>query len=239
MNKFSCISDITIDDISSWQDKIFLTFDIDWAEDFVVEPLIKLLEDNNIKATWFITHQTKLLNRLRQNPNFEIGIHPNFNNLLNGNHENGKNSKEVLSRLLEIVPDAKSVRSHSMCQSSYLMNEFASCGLKYDCNHFIPFRSTIDCKPWLHYNGSIVKVPYFWEDDIEATLANKFDLTIPRSSKGIKVFDFHPIHTYLNTEDMDRYERSRLSHRDSDQLYKFINNGNIGSLTALKELIEI
>ena len=236
MNVFSCISDIKLIDPRSWQDKTFLTFDIDWAADFVVEPLIKLLEDSEIKATWFVTHDTPLLKCLHENPNFELGIHPNFNNLLNGNDKNGKNSKEVVLRLLELVPQATAVRSHSMCQSSVLIELFNECGLTHDCNHFIPFRSNVECKPWLHWNG-MVKVPYFWEDDIETMQPNKFDMTVPGSSKGLRVFDFHPIHTFLNTEDLSRYEKSRFSHADSALLNRYINTNNDGSLTALKRLI--
>ena len=236
MTKFSQISRIKLDDQCSWQEKKFLTFDIDWAEDFVIEPLIQLLEVNGIEATWFVTHDTPLLERLNENPNFELGIHPNFNNLLNGNDKNGKNSKEIVMRLLDLIPEATSVRSHSMCQSSVLIEMFHSVGLTHDCNHFIPFRSQIECKPWLHWNG-MLKIPYFWEDDIETTQSDKFDLNLPIQSKGLKVFDFHPIHTFLNTEDLYRYEKSRPSHRDMSLLSQYVNLENNGTLNALKELI--
>lgn len=236
MRNFSCISNIKLSDETSWKNKIFLTFDIDWAADFIIEPLIELLEDSGVKATWFVTHNTPLLKRLDENPNFELGIHPNFNNLLIGNDRNGRNSKEVLLRLLDLVPEANAVRSHSMCQSSVLLELFHELGLTHDCNHFIPFRSQIECKPWLHWNG-MVKVPYFWEDDIETTQLDKFDLSLPIASKGLKVFDFHPIHTFLNTEDLHRYEKSRQSHHDMSSLNQYINLENRGALNAIEELI--
>lgn len=236
MENFSCISDIRLEDQSSWQGKTFLTFDIDWAEDFVIEPLIKILEAKGVKATWFVTHYTPLLQRLHENPNFELGIHPNFNNLLNGNDNNSRNSKEVIQKLLALIPQASSVRSHSMCQSSVLIELFHEFGITHDCNSFIPFRSQIECKPWLHWNG-MVKVPYFWEDDIETTQLNKFDLSLPKGSRGLKVFDFHPIHIFLNTEDLYRYEISRPSHRDISSLSQYINFDTDGTLNALNELI--
>ena len=45
---------------------------------------LNLIEINNVKATFFFTHQTSLLDKVKKNKNIEIGIHPNFNNLLAG-----------------------------------------------------------------------------------------------------------------------------------------------------------
>ena len=44
---------------------------------------------------------------------------------------------------------------------------------------------------------------------------------------GIKVFDFHPIHIFLNTEDISRYEKTREWHRDPQKLkaYRFDGKG--------------
>lgn len=48
--------------------KPFLTFDIDWASDAVLEYCIDILEQANVRVTWFATHQTPLLDRIRENP---------------------------------------------------------------------------------------------------------------------------------------------------------------------------
>ena len=60
----------------------YITLDIDWAPDFVLESVIEMVTKANVYATWFITHNTPLLETLAQNPKFELGIHPNFNFLL-------------------------------------------------------------------------------------------------------------------------------------------------------------
>ena len=44
-----------------YNDKIFITFDIDWAADDVIAYCLNLLEKNDIKATFFVTHETKML----------------------------------------------------------------------------------------------------------------------------------------------------------------------------------
>jgi len=108
---------------STWEDYLFLTFDIDWAHDEVLSYTIDLVEEADVYATWFVTHDTPLLERLRENPKFELGIHPNFNNILAGKYDpdNGKSAEQVIDKLLSIVPEARSVRSHSLTQSSKLV----------------------------------------------------------------------------------------------------------------------
>ena len=80
------IKEIKIDKPDTYENKIFITMDLDWCPDFVLEYVLEILEKYNLKCTFFITHETKLLKYLRENTNkYELGIHPNFNYLLKGN----------------------------------------------------------------------------------------------------------------------------------------------------------
>ena len=135
---------------------------------------------------------------LKDNKNIELGIHPNFNFLLNGDFRNGRNAEEIVDRLLEIVPNANCVRSHAMTQSSGLLELFYNKGLTHDCNHFIPEQTEIILKPWSIWNG-LIKVPYFWEDDINCVSENRTAINDLVNRKGIKVFDFHQIKGKSNT----------------------------------------
>jgi hypothetical protein len=233
---FEKISNINIDDELSWKSNVFLTLDIDWAHDEVLNYTIDLIEAFNVKATWYVTHETPVLNRLRENKNFELGIHPNFNFLLQGDLSTGKNAEEVVSRILEIVPEASSVRSHSMTQSSVLQEVFVKYGLTHEVNHFIPNWSGIDLRPWLLWNG-LVKVPYSWEDDIDVIYNEKYEKGRTLNfSEGINVFDFHPIHVFLNTEKISRYEKTRDLHRTPDSLSLESYNG-FGTRSNLLKLL--
>lgn len=233
---FSLISKIDIEKESTWNNDIFVTIDIDWACDEVLSYSVDLLAKNNVKATWFVTHQTDVLDDIRRNKLFELAIHPNFNFLLNGDFRNGRCSIEVLERVLNIVPEAKAIRSHSMTQSSVLMAEFASLGLKYDCNHFIPYESGVKVKPWLAWNG-MCKIPYGWEDDISMLNSDYFSAKEIADIDGLKVLDFHPIHIYLNSECLERYESARAHFRDPAHLKKYINE-DFGIKHSLLELVE-
>lgn len=232
---FGKISQIQVTDISTWKDKVFLTFDIDWASDDVLAYTIDILESADVEATWFVTHHTPLLARLRDNPKFELGIHPNFNFLLTGDPRNGRDADEVVGRLLEVVPEAKAVRSHSMTQSTNIQKLFAKMGLSHDCNHFVPEQASIELKPWNCWNG-LVKVPYFWEDDVACIYPRNRPVTELAQRSGIKVFDFHPIHIFLNTEDLKRYNDCRSIHHDSNALIAH-RNATEGACTALQSLL--
>ncbi len=237
--QFKKISDITIEDSSSWKDKVFLTFDLDWCSDQVLEYTLDIIEKNNVKATFFVTHATKVLDRMRTNPNIELGIHPNFNYLLNGDFRYGKTYKDVIDYYMEIVPEAVSVRSHSLTQNSYILIYFADVGLKYDCNQFIPNNSKIYIEPWKHWTQGLIQIPHFWEDDIHIFCEQTWEVENILNNWGLKVFDFHPIHVFLNTEDLQRYNNARNVFQNITELKKHVNNDIYGTRDFLIDLIKI
>ena len=65
-------------------------------------------------------------------PMFELRIHPNSNFLLAGETRKGATASEMIDRLIEIVPEAKDVRSHFTTQSSRLLEIFADKGSTHD-----------------------------------------------------------------------------------------------------------
>ncbi len=235
LNRFAKITEINPEINISWEESLFLTFDVDWACDEVLANTIELVQQKDICDTWFITHDTPLLNELRKNPKFELGIHPNFNFLLNGDPRNGATAEEVVDRLLTIVPEAKTIRSHSMTQSSNLLQLFVKKGLTHDCNHFIPEQAQISLKPWHVWNG-LIKVSYFWEDDVACIYDTNTPIQLLTQRDGLKVFDFHPIHVFLNTENLERYERTRTIHNNHKELIKHRYQGK-GTMTSLEMLL--
>lgn len=237
---FETISSIDLNFPTSWQEKLFLTLDVDWAHDEILNDSIYLIEQAGISATWFITHDTPLLKRLRGKSNFELGIHPNFNPLLQGDDRKCRTAQDVVNSLMKLVPEAKSVRSHSMTQSSHLLEIFRSSGLTHDCNHFIPMTANIEIKPWTLWNG-MLRIPYFWEDDITCiydSISQSSCISVLIRQLGLKVFDFHPIHVFLNTEHLARYERTRDFHHNPGELIKHRFDGQ-GTRTILMELLDL
>lgn len=221
----------------TWQDKLFLTFDIDWAHDEILTDVIEVVKKYDVSATWFVTHSTPVNEQLRSNPKFELGIHPNFNFLLEGDFRNGRNASDVVDRLLEFVPDCKSVRSHSICQSSRLTNLFQARGLEFESNDYMSFTEALDIKPWKSESG-MIKVPYFFSDELTCLSSSCPAMSDLARFPGLKIFDFHPIHVYLNTESLDRYSRTRSLHQNPAELLNHRYEG-YGTRNRLIDLLEL
>jgi hypothetical protein len=232
---FVTVSSIDPGDEASWDGRLLLTFDLDWAHDEVIADTIELVEEAGVAATWFVTHDTPVLDRLRANPRFELGLHPNFNPLLNGDPAMGATAEEVIDRLLAVVPEARSVRSHSLVQGGRILELFRKKGLTHDCNVFIPEQSGASLRPWIDWFG-MVRVPYFWEDDFWCAAPRKAGLAELLARDGLHAFDFHPIHLYLNTEHLDRYEGARESWAAPERLIGH-RCGGAGTRSFLLDLL--
>jgi hypothetical protein len=236
---YRTISSIQVGAETDWSGSPYLSIDIDWAHDEVLADTIDLVEEYRVPVTWFITHNTPLLARLRSHPDFELGIHPNFNFLLSGDARAGRDAVEVVDRLMTIVPEAKSVRSHSTTQNSGLLDIFVSRGLTHECNVFIPVQANMMLKPWRLWSG-LTRVPYSWEDDVACLFGPHGDWPMNQliAQQGIKVFDFHPMHVFLNTEHMDRYEKTREWHRSPQELRTHRHQGE-GTRTRFLDFLRL
>jgi len=237
-NEIINFKDIDVKNKTTWSGKKIISIDIDWATDDVLLETIELLERLKVKATFFVTHHTCLLRRIKDNEFFEIGIHPNFNELFNL-HSNNNSAKDIVNSLLKIVPDCYLSRSHSLTTSSFLHNIYRDCGIKILSNYSM-FASD-EIKPFEHLDG-ILEVPIYLHDD--ALLYRKsngfesFDFfsQLNKKSKGIKVFGFHPIHLFLNTKDLKHYKESKPFLKNINKL-QTMKSDLIGPKDWLKALI--
>lgn len=234
---FKNIKNIDIKNPSSWLDSFFITFDIDWCSDEVLSYLLDIIEKYDIKVTFFVTHETSLLRRMKNNPNIELGIHPNFNYLLNGDFRQGSSVKEVIHYYKKFVPDAVSIRSHSLTQGGSISPILEEEGFVYECNTFIPPQGG-ELMPYNH-TRKLIKVPHIFEDDVRELYEDEWDLKKYIDYRGIKVFDFHPIHIFLNSEKIDRYNSAREYLQNFDELKKYVNCSRYGTKDFLIDMIKI
>jgi len=133
---------------------IVISLDTDWASDFIIEYCINLLDKYSCKAVFFATNDSNLLKNLNSKE-FEIGIHPNFNNSLN-------DLEKPIKDLMNIYPNSIGGRSHGLFVSSSIISNYKKFGLKYESNNFL----------FLHPKLIITErykdfksVPFFWSDD--------------------------------------------------------------------------
>lgn len=219
-----------------------ITIDIDWAPDFVIEFTAELLVEKRLSATWFITHASPAITYLRKYPDFfELGIHPNF---FPGSSQ-GSAIGEIIANCLETVPEAQSVRTHGLFQSSALLIQMMQqTGLKVDSSIFLPHANNVQPVIFQHQEHSICRLPYIWEDDYEMGLDHpEWDLPpFLLQRTGLQIFNFHPIHLFLNDLTPNAYEKLKkvspsLSEASPFQTQRLRRTG-IGPLSAFKGLID-
>ena len=200
-----------------------ITFDIDWAPDWAIDLCAGLCRRAGVPATFFATHPSPVLADLRQEAGrFEIGIHPN---MLPGS-DHGQSPEAVLDHCLEIVPEAVSMRTHGLYQSTpFLAAVCNHTSIEADLSILLPFHPNLQATA-MHYGSHgrcLVRLPYFWEDDLIAGWPGwdwSRPLRLPQG-KGLQIYDFHPIHVALNMAGMNTYE----------SLKAFMNGRPMRSLT--------
>jgi hypothetical protein len=209
------------------------TSDIDWAPEAVIEDTIGLFNKYGVKCTFFCTHRSSVIDSIKNDPNFELGIHPNFLPILN---DKKGSVSEVMEQVLNIIPDAKGIRTHSMVQSTPMLQTFKNYGLTYEANTYLPYWA--DIKPSKLWNG-LVKVPHNFEDDLHFMYGKSFEnCELNLEDRKFNVFCIHPIHIFLNTESEETYNNARKHYQNSDELLKLRNTKKKGTRDLLIMLLE-
>lgn len=219
----------------------FITFDVDWAPDWICFELSNILEEYGVPSTWFVTHPSKHVEYMLSRPNmYEVGIHPNL--LETSSH--GRTLKEVFEYFTEFVPNARIMRTHGVYQTGSLL-EYVAIHTAIEIDSSILLRGCSGIKSCsLDFNGHrLCRLPFVWADDHEINagegLWSTNDIVF---NYGLKVFAFHPVHVALNSRHPDQYRllRSRVGQdiakaTKSDVLAEA--HSGFGTLSFFKELL--
>jgi len=218
-----------------------ITLDIDWASDAIVDHCAAILAEHEVKATWFVTHDSDAVRGLGKRPDlFERGLHPNFH----PGSTQGGNPREVLDSLRSVAPEARSVRTHDLLQSTTLLRLMrGEYGIENDLSLLLP-RSGGITPHILHLpEGELRRFPTFWEDDVEMMGPEPaFSLSHPDLGvTGLKIFNFHPVHIALNSRSLDSYQALKAAHDVSTvtlaDLDAYRNDSRRGAGTFFRELV--
>ena len=203
---------------------IYITMDMDWANDGVLADTIALVDSLNIPVCMFVTHDTPMLSKLREDPLFALGVHPNFLPLLNAAGRPEQRFSDILEEMAALVPEAEAIRCHALVDATPILGLAKSMGFRADMNLFIPFSSGIPLRAFTHFSG-LKRLPFFYEDDAWALEPGHASPEEHILADGLKIFNFHPIHLYLNTEKMDRYDQAKAFYHQFEKLAPFVNRG--------------
>lgn len=188
-----------------------LTFDVDWAPDWAVAMCVDLCANAGVKATFFATHQSAVLNELATDPRFEVGIHPNFL----PNSTQGESPESIIRECLSFAPGARSMRTHSLVQSSPIFDMVGSHfpQIQTDLSLLLPFHTHL--QPVDYFVGEpvrrMVRLPYHWEDDMVAGWPGWDWTSAPTIAPGLSALNFHPILVALNTASLSSYRDLKRS----------------------------
>lgn len=220
--------------------EIVLTFDVDWAPDFMIEYVVDKLAGLRIKSTWFVTHDSPATRALAHNDYVEVGIHPNFA----PESTQGDGVDDVLTNLLELVPHARSVRTHGLVQSHAIMEALCEHGLDIDSSIYLPGQHGVE--PFEVAYGDrgekrLLRMPFVWTESIEFSKPAPFRCYHLSKRPGLEVYDFHPVHMYLNSCRMCEYRALQCLYNISDwsreNVELFVNRQG-GALSMLNTVLD-
>jgi peptidoglycan/xylan/chitin deacetylase (PgdA/CDA1 family) len=222
--------------------QIAITLDTDWAPDCVIHEMLDVFEASGVPSTWFVTNEVSALVRMRARPElYELGIHPNF--LPRSSH--GSSVVDVLATCMALVPEAVSMRTHGLEQGTRCLDEaIASTPVRFDTSLFMPRASRVSATHHVAHNQFMHRFPTFYMDDFEFRFSRPwFDLFEREwGESDFYVFDFHPIHFALNSNNHGAYASLKrlatpISKLELKDIAPFVASG-AGSRAMLLELIE-
>jgi hypothetical protein len=208
---------------------VCLTVDVEWAAPEVLQDLVGLLDERELKGTFFVTHEGVSV------PGHERAIHPNFRAdgdvrraQVASNAERQVTDAEmyehVVSTFKNFAPESVGVRGHSLHYDSLLLPIYHRLGIQYDSTYQVPLAR--DLAPfWKEYD--ILEMPIYFNDFYELKAAPLgFDArNIDLAAPGLKVIDIHPNTMFVNAHSLEHYEATRGAYRDPDRLMEFRHDG--------------
>ncbi len=213
---------------------IFLSFDIDWVPEYMLELVANMV--TGLDVTFMHTHASEYSRKIKSE--FQSGIHPNIMK----NSDQGNNIKEVISFFKKLEIDFSTSRFHRLYHGYSDLIELAKVGTKLDSSTLLFNGKNII--PVYHADLDMILAPYFWEDGIY--LSTKKYLKgniIDWETRGLKIFDFHPLDIYLNSFSASHRNQfknciSELQSTEEKIASKFINRSKFGIRDILRYILE-
>ena len=184
--------------------KAFITMDVDWAPDTVLEWTFSWFIEHEIAITAFVTHESAVALRYESHPLTEIGIHPDLS----------RDMKTVrrVEELCRTYRKATGSRSHRNICGRNVTDVLHECGIIYDVSKLLWGISYAECTPL--YNG-MVEAPYVWEDGVHLEMQLGDDMSsVCLDGPGLKILNIHPVLFYLNCASEE--ERKAFTSRYTD-----------------------
>jgi peptidoglycan/xylan/chitin deacetylase (PgdA/CDA1 family) len=172
-----------------------ITFDVDFAPDYMLDEVLEVLDRYDAPATFFATHKSERLQELAAGGRHEVGLHP----YTGPGTTQGGSLEAIVADLRGAYPDAVGNRFHVLHHSYRDLVRLGELGFRYDVST-LRF-DTPYLLPALHRDLGLVLLTYAWEDGIAENANVPLVLAaVDVDSPGLKIFNFHPMNVFVNGE---------------------------------------
>ena len=185
-----------LDQYANWNGikTIALSFDMDWAPEYMIQNVINIINHYNVNSTFFVTNKSEKITET-----FESQIEVASHLYVSPNSSQGDKLGVVLDKFRSWYPNKviEGNRFHLLNQSYRDLVCMGRNGYSYDISA-LRF-NTPYILPAFHKDLHMTLLSYFWEDGICENSDIPLSLSeINIDSPGIKVFNFHPMNIYIN-----------------------------------------
>ena len=179
-------------------DTICLTFDIDFAPDYMIKHTLTLLKKFNVKATFFATHNSPIVKKIAQDSQFELGTHI----YVGPGSTQGTDIGEIIKDFRRVYPKVLGNRFHILHYSYRDLAKLGDYSYLYDVST-LRF-NTPYLLPSFHKDINLILLTYSWEDGICENARFPMSLSsIDLNSPGMKIINFHPMNIFINGSNAD------------------------------------
>lgn len=204
-----------------------LTMDSDWAPAEVVAHALKTVRPFGAPCTLFLTQDASAPESDgADGPPVEIGLHPFFD---------GRDPAEVLAPLLARHPQARGLRPHRLSMPpEHCASAVRAAGMRWVSSH-----TDSEARNLKRWDGDLPDAPIHWGDNTLLRHGQRPSCSGADPERpGLLVFNFHPVHIFLNTCSMEHYESARPAYHDPERLRDLRNTTRYGVRDALLDLLE-
>jgi hypothetical protein len=203
---------------------VSLTFDTDNCPELAIEFVQERLERHGLAGTFFCTQRYELL----RDPH-EAATHPFLREFYKLDE-----MFDPLDRLMEQIPEAVGNRCHQLTCNGALYRRLGEVGFLYDSGW--PMYMHNDIRPIRLHTG-ILELPIFYAENliIEHGMTEAFLAGL--RAPGLKVFLFHPVHVFHNSNQKTFYEIMKVPYPER-YAPELVTQGE-GVLTFFDTLLEI
>ena len=205
---------------------VIISIDVDWAPLDVISDTVSLLDKYNVAATFFMTDKPDYT---YEEPH-EVSIHPNFRDL--------DKIDQTIEDLMTRHPGALGCRSHTLLTGGRILESLSRFNIAYCSNYMM-----IDQWPIkrLKLPFDLIEYPIYFADVTMLRLGEVYQPSLRGTtqdrSESIMVFEFHPIHIYLNTPTIDFYNENKQFYQTPEELYARRYVG-VGVRTVFENLLK-